>query len=278
MNFYDLYTDALEKVAKNVPTSPEKWARAKAMARAKFDIYPSAYANGFAAKKYKEMGGGWKKAEGGSKKKKSSSHKKEAALDVGGTRLPKERYDLSHYNITAPSAPNLTVPALAGVAGLAAGALYRHHKNKKKAKAKAEAAAQQPDTQEGVKKEASLQHDFHANEYGHAAAAQAIRGKSEAQRKRDRRNIALAVGLPLAAVVGTEMAMRMRKKAELDKEAFLPLIGKALTAGRALLAGKKVKQVLKAADTASNIATGVSAVKSVASSKPTPPPAPPSAD
>ena len=61
MSLYDLYTDALEKVAKNVPTSPEKWARAKAMARAKFDVYPSAYANGWAAKKYKAMGGGWKK-------------------------------------------------------------------------------------------------------------------------------------------------------------------------------------------------------------------------
>ncbi len=45
---------------KNVPTSPEKWAQAKAQAKAKFDVYPSAYANGFAAKKYKEMGGGWK--------------------------------------------------------------------------------------------------------------------------------------------------------------------------------------------------------------------------
>ena len=45
---------------KNVPTSPEKWAQAKAQAKAKFDVYPSAYANGWAAKKYKEMGGGWK--------------------------------------------------------------------------------------------------------------------------------------------------------------------------------------------------------------------------
>jgi hypothetical protein len=61
MNLYDLYADALEKVAKNAPTSPEKWARAKAQARAKFDVYPSAYANGWAAKKYKAMGGGWKK-------------------------------------------------------------------------------------------------------------------------------------------------------------------------------------------------------------------------
>jgi hypothetical protein len=45
---------------KNVPTSPEKWAQAKAQAKAKFDVYPSAYANGWAAKKYKEMGGGWR--------------------------------------------------------------------------------------------------------------------------------------------------------------------------------------------------------------------------
>ena len=45
---------------KNVPTSPEKWAQAKAQAKSKFDVYPSAYANGWAAKKYKEMGGDWK--------------------------------------------------------------------------------------------------------------------------------------------------------------------------------------------------------------------------
>lgn len=52
---------------KNVPTSPEKWAQAKAQAKAKFDVYPSAYANGWAAKKYKAMGGSWKSVseEGG---------------------------------------------------------------------------------------------------------------------------------------------------------------------------------------------------------------------
>jgi len=44
---------------KSRPTSPEKWARAVSMARSKFDVYPSAYANGWAAKKYKEMGGSW---------------------------------------------------------------------------------------------------------------------------------------------------------------------------------------------------------------------------
>lgn len=46
---------------KNVPTDPKKWAAAKAQAKAKFDVYPSAYANAWASKKYKSMGGSWRK-------------------------------------------------------------------------------------------------------------------------------------------------------------------------------------------------------------------------
>ena len=45
---------------KNKPTSPEKWAQAKAAAKSKFAVYPSAYANAWASKKYKSMGGGWR--------------------------------------------------------------------------------------------------------------------------------------------------------------------------------------------------------------------------
>jgi hypothetical protein len=48
-------------VEKNVPTNPSKWAYYKAQAKKKFDVYPSAYANGWAAKKYKAAGGGWRK-------------------------------------------------------------------------------------------------------------------------------------------------------------------------------------------------------------------------
>jgi len=44
----------------NKPTDPEKWARAKSAAKSKFAVYPSAYANAWASKKYKSMGGGWK--------------------------------------------------------------------------------------------------------------------------------------------------------------------------------------------------------------------------
>jgi hypothetical protein len=57
------YEETEQLDEKNVPTSPDKWARAKAMAKSKFDVYPSAYANGWASKKYKEMGGGWKSVD-----------------------------------------------------------------------------------------------------------------------------------------------------------------------------------------------------------------------
>jgi len=45
----------------NVPTKPDKWSYAISQAKEKFDVYPSAYANAWASKKYKELGGGWKK-------------------------------------------------------------------------------------------------------------------------------------------------------------------------------------------------------------------------
>lgn len=45
---------------KNVPTNPSKWAYYKSQARKKFDVYPSAYANAWAAKQYKKAGGGWR--------------------------------------------------------------------------------------------------------------------------------------------------------------------------------------------------------------------------
>ena len=49
--------------SKNCPTDSAKWSASKAAAKAKFDVYPSAYANGWAAKNYKSKGGGWKKCK-----------------------------------------------------------------------------------------------------------------------------------------------------------------------------------------------------------------------
>lgn len=45
---------------KNKPTKPQLWSRAKSLARSKFDVYPSAYANAWAAKWYRKKGGGWR--------------------------------------------------------------------------------------------------------------------------------------------------------------------------------------------------------------------------
>ena len=42
------------------PNNPKLWAAKKAAAKAKFDVYPSAYANGWAAKQYKAAGGTWR--------------------------------------------------------------------------------------------------------------------------------------------------------------------------------------------------------------------------
>jgi hypothetical protein len=47
-------------IEKNVPTNPKLWSQAKALAKKKFDVYPSAYANGWASKWYKNRGGSWK--------------------------------------------------------------------------------------------------------------------------------------------------------------------------------------------------------------------------
>lgn len=48
---------------KNIPNNPSLWSSCKAQAKAKFDVYPSAYANGWAAKQYKSKGGTWRKAK-----------------------------------------------------------------------------------------------------------------------------------------------------------------------------------------------------------------------
>ena len=45
------------------PNNPALWNKAKAAAKAKFDVYPSAYANAWAAKEYKKRGGTWSGAD-----------------------------------------------------------------------------------------------------------------------------------------------------------------------------------------------------------------------
>ena len=53
---------------KNSPTNPKLWAACKSWAKSRYEVWPSAYAVGAAAKRYKSKGGGWKKSK--TKKKK----------------------------------------------------------------------------------------------------------------------------------------------------------------------------------------------------------------
>jgi hypothetical protein len=53
-------SEVLEE-AKNKPKNPKKWSSCISQAKQKFDVYPSAYANAWAAKCYKSKGGKWKK-------------------------------------------------------------------------------------------------------------------------------------------------------------------------------------------------------------------------
>ena len=53
----------LAKKKKNVPNNPSLWSECKAWAKRTFDVYPSAYSNGAAAKRYKSKGGTWRKSE-----------------------------------------------------------------------------------------------------------------------------------------------------------------------------------------------------------------------
>ena len=50
-------------VEKSIPTDKGKWSYYKSQAKKKFKVYPSAYANAWAAKKYKAAGGGWRKGK-----------------------------------------------------------------------------------------------------------------------------------------------------------------------------------------------------------------------
>jgi|TARA_R110002073_G_scaffold221285_2_gene381452 hypothetical protein len=119
-NYYeedDIVETINEKITlfleKNVPTDASKWSYYKSQAKKKFDVYPSAYANGWAAKQYKAAGGGWKKSKTenkglwhniNAKKKrgeKSSPKGSKAykAAKAAGDRLNRNETYTSEYNV-----------------------------------------------------------------------------------------------------------------------------------------------------------------------------------
>jgi hypothetical protein len=108
---------------KNKPTNPSKWSYYKSQAKKKFDVYPSAYANAWAAKKYKAAGGGWKKEQIGEasvtgnldggegppktpyafqskKKRKQDKDKEDAIATAGGYMKVNEDYSAMFIEIS----------------------------------------------------------------------------------------------------------------------------------------------------------------------------------
>ena len=108
---------------KNKPTNPSKWSYYKSQAKKKFDVYPSAYANAWAAKKYKAAGGGWKKEQIGEasvtgnldggegppkppyafqskKKRKQDKDKEDAIATAGGYMKVNENYSAMFIEIS----------------------------------------------------------------------------------------------------------------------------------------------------------------------------------
>lgn len=58
-------TEAKKAETVNVPTNPQLYARVKSEAKAKFRVYPSAYANAWIVREYKKRGGGYRIAKEG---------------------------------------------------------------------------------------------------------------------------------------------------------------------------------------------------------------------
>jgi len=62
LNMVMKISDLLTEAKKPKPTNPRLWSQVKAQAKRKFEVYPSAYANAWAAKTYKAKGGKWRMA------------------------------------------------------------------------------------------------------------------------------------------------------------------------------------------------------------------------
>lgn len=90
---------------KNCPTDASKWSYYKSQAKKKFDVYPSAYANGWASKQYKSAGGGWKAC------KKESVNEKMVAPKNGHAYYKLTKDTLIKY-ISGHSGIGLKVPGV----------------------------------------------------------------------------------------------------------------------------------------------------------------------
>jgi len=93
---------------KNCPTDPGKWSASKSAAKSKFDVYPSAYANGWAAKNYKSKGGSWKTCSENIVSEATGREAKEIAK-LTGTRDSIVQKFIDDFNLNAKNLFNFIV-------------------------------------------------------------------------------------------------------------------------------------------------------------------------
>lgn len=110
----------LDKAIKeaNKPNDPKLWASKKAAAKAKFDVYPSAYANGWAVQQYNKAGGTWRKTN-------------ESLDEVMMTGLAAKAAGAVATHV-AKAAAAKAAPYVAGAAAAYGAKKYAQHKLKKK--------------------------------------------------------------------------------------------------------------------------------------------------
>lgn len=131
---------------KSVPNNPKLWAAKKAQAKAKFDVYPSAYANGWAAKQYKAAGGTWRSASESVEVNESAS----GAAAIGLAKMV--------GGAAAKYAATKAAPYAAGAAAAyGAGKLAQHKLKKRRDQKMVNKAADQA----VAKYKASQDHDAH---------------------------------------------------------------------------------------------------------------------
>ena len=63
LGLINLFALGTADMAASKPNNAALWSRVKAEAKKKFKVYPSAYANAWAAKEYKSRGGTWSGAD-----------------------------------------------------------------------------------------------------------------------------------------------------------------------------------------------------------------------
>lgn len=72
---------------KNVPNDPAKWDYYVDKARDKYKVYPSAYANAYASKEYKEAGGTWRKSKKNEELEEMKDNPCWEGYDMVGTKM-----------------------------------------------------------------------------------------------------------------------------------------------------------------------------------------------